>query len=30
VYGDSKAVLITPAVAEKKKWTNLNVVKLED
>jgi hypothetical protein len=23
-------VLITPAVAEKKKWTNLNVVKLED
>ena len=26
----SKAVLITPAVAEKKEWTNLNVVKLED
>ena len=26
----SKAVLITPAAAEAKEWTDLNVVKLED
>jgi hypothetical protein len=25
-----KAVLITPAVAKKKEWTGLDVVKLED
>ena len=26
----ARQLLITPAIAEKKKWTNLNVVKLED
>ena len=26
----AKAVLITPAIAENKEWTDLNVVKLED